>query len=60
MTASLRATATVAFLWPIFRANRVPQVLSIDQCDTPFRMMPAASYRYVRVSRSPQREILPV
>src|SRR3954449_13318015 len=60
MTASLRATATVAFLWPIFRASRVPHALSVDQRDTRFRMIPDASYRYVRVSRSPQREILPV
>src|SRR3954449_6725708 len=60
MIASLRATATVAFLWPIFRASRVPHALSVDQRDTRFRMIPAASYRYVRVSRSPQREILPV
>jgi hypothetical protein len=31
MTASLRATATVAFLWPIFRASRVPHAFSVDQ-----------------------------
>ena len=43
MTASLRATATVAFLWPIFRASRVPHAFSVDQRDTRFRMMPAAS-----------------
>jgi hypothetical protein len=42
------------------RASRVPQAFSVDQRDTRFRMMPAASYRYVRSSRSPQREILPV
>ena len=59
MTASFLATATVAFWWPIFRASRVPHAFSVDQRDTRFRMMPAASYRYVRVSRSPQREILP-
>ena len=43
MTASFLATATVAFLWPIFRASRVPHAFSVDQRDTRFRMMPAAS-----------------
>src|SRR3712207_6897830 len=31
MTANFRATATVAFLWPIFRASRILHAFSVDQ-----------------------------
>ena len=37
MTASLRATATVAFLPPIFLTSRVPQALSADHRETRFK-----------------------
>src|SRR3954465_9739815 len=60
MTESLRATATVAFLVPIRRARRVPQAFSTDQRETRWRMIPAASYRSVRSSLSPRREMWPV
>jgi hypothetical protein len=45
MTASLRATATVAFLVPILLASRVPQAFRADQRETRCRTMPAASNR---------------
>jgi hypothetical protein len=32
-------------LWPIFRASLVPHALSVDQRDSRFRRMSAASYR---------------
>lgn len=43
ITASFRATATVAFLVPIRLASRVPQAFSADQRETRWRMIPAAS-----------------
>ncbi len=43
MPASLRATATVAFLAPIRLASRVPQALSADHFATRWRMIPPAS-----------------
>src|SRR6516162_2629122 len=43
MTASLRATATVAFLSPIFLTSRVPQALSADHRETRFKTNRAAS-----------------
>jgi hypothetical protein len=60
MTASLRATATVAFLVPARLASRVPQAFNVDHLETRLRMTPAASNKYVRSSLSPHRDIRPV
>src|ERR1700678_1392017 len=52
-SASLRATATVAFLVPARFANRVPQAFRADHFETRLRMIPVASNKYVRNNLSP-------
>ena len=59
ITAILRAIATRAFFDPMRLASRVPQALSGDQRCTFVRRTLAASYRHVRVNRSPQFEMWP-
>ena len=60
MTASLRATATVAFLAPALLASRVPQAFKADHVETRLRMIPATSNKYVRSNLSPHLELRPV
>jgi len=59
ITAILRAIATRAFFDPMRLASRVPQALSGDQRCTFVRRTLAASYRHVRVNRSPHFEMWP-
>ena len=58
ITAILRAIATRAFFDPMRLASRVPQALSGDQRCTFVRRTLAASYKHVRVNRSPHFELL--
>src|ERR1700761_6851156 len=60
MTASLRATATFAFLAPPRFINRTPQAFSADHRLVLVSSTPAASYKQVRTNPSPHLEIRPV
>src|SRR5262252_2692866 len=60
MTASLRATATLAFRSPVRLASLIPQAFSADHFGTRVSSTLAASNRYVRSMASPHFEIRPV
>ena len=60
MTASLRATATVAFGKPRRCATRMPQALRLDHRCVCVSNVWAASYSVARISASPHREMRPV
>jgi hypothetical protein len=47
MPANFRATATVPFFVPIRLVSRVPQAFSVDHFAMRFRIIPAASNRYL-------------
>src|SRR5215813_6268849 len=59
MTASLRATATLAFRRPLRLASLMPQALSADHFGTRVSSTLAASNRYMRSMASPHFEIRP-
>src|ERR1700745_1064693 len=59
MTASLRATATLALRSPLRLVSLVPQAFSPDHFGTRVRSTPAASNRYMRSMASPHFEIRP-
>jgi hypothetical protein len=56
--AIFRAIATFAFFIPILLFSRMPQALKIDHFLVRWIRTLAASKRYVRINRSPHREIL--
>src|SRR5215475_15931904 len=58
-TASLRATATVAFRSPLRLASLMPQAFSADHFGTRVSSTLAASNRYMRSMASPHFEIRP-
>src|SRR5438034_10987262 len=59
MTASLRATATLALRSPFRLASLIPQAFSADHFGTRVSSTLAASNRYVRSMASPHLEIRP-
>src|SRR4029450_11230044 len=59
MTASLRATATLALRSPLRLASLIPQAFSADHFGTRVSSTLAASNRYVRSMASPHFEIRP-
>src|SRR5260221_1356010 len=59
MTASLRATATLALRSPLRLASLIPQAFSADHFGTRVSSTLAASNRYVRSKASPHFEIRP-
>src|ERR1700746_3914761 len=59
ITASLRATATLALRSPFRLASLVPQALSADHFGTRVSSTPAASNRYMRSMASPHFEMRP-
>src|SRR5215475_13438199 len=59
MTASLRATATLALRNPLRLVSLVPQAFSADHFGTRVSSTPAASNRYMRSMASPHLDIRP-
>src|SRR5689334_1745844 len=59
MTASLRATATLALRSPLRLVSLVPQAFSADHFGTRVSSTPAASNRYMRSMASPHFDIRP-
>src|SRR5262249_8744225 len=59
ITASLRATATLALRSPLRLASLIPQAFSADHFGTRLSSTSAASNRYVRSMASPHFEIRP-
>src|SRR5215475_1354183 len=59
MTASLRATATLALRSPLRLVSLMPQAFSADHFGTRVSSTPAASNRYMRSMASPHLDIRP-